>query len=87
MICKLSRRCAGEGCLQRSITVVLLCRSQGYAPDWRTGFILDPFLAHAWVEVDGVAVGEAASVSEYAVAYGADVRNKTDAGNDRGGGH
>ncbi|TDC78637.1 lasso peptide biosynthesis B2 protein [Streptomyces hainanensis] len=53
-----SRRCAGEGCLPRSVAVMLLARSHGFAPVWKTGFRPSPFIGHAWVEVDGVAVGE-----------------------------
>lgn len=73
LVCGLSRRCAGQGCLQRSVAVVLFCRSQGSAPDWRTGFALNPFLAHAWVEVDGAPVGELAAVEGYTVVHRADV--------------
>ncbi|MFI6348836.1 lasso peptide biosynthesis B2 protein [Streptomyces sp. NPDC050560] len=50
--------CAGEGCLPRSIATALLCRMHGTWPTWRTGVHLYPFSAHAWVEADGVAVGE-----------------------------
>ncbi|ACZ29133.1 hypothetical protein Xcel_0092 [Xylanimonas cellulosilytica DSM 15894] len=60
-----SRRCAGQGCLQRSIAVVLLARLHGVAPAWKTGFRPDPFVAHAWVEVDGEPVGEPAAVAHF----------------------
>lgn len=52
--------CAGrEGCLTRSLATVLLCRSRGTWPIWCLGARrLSPFYAHAWVEVDGVMVGE-----------------------------
>lgn len=60
-----SRRCAGEGCLQRSIAVMLLGRMFGAAPSWKTGFRPNPFIAHAWVEVDGVPIGEPAAVSQF----------------------
>ncbi|PRY41471.1 lasso peptide biosynthesis B2 protein [Umezawaea tangerina] len=53
-----SARCAGHGCLQRSVATVLLCRMSGRWPDWCTGVRTRPFRAHAWVEVDGVPVGE-----------------------------
>ncbi|OKH94073.1 lasso peptide biosynthesis B2 protein [Streptomyces uncialis] len=53
-----SARCAGQGCLQRSIATVLLCRLRGRWPDWCTGVRTEPFRAHAWVEVGGAAVGE-----------------------------
>jgi Transglutaminase-like superfamily len=53
-----STRCAGLGCLQRSVATVLLCRARGRWADWCTGFRVHPFAAHAWVEVDGTPVGE-----------------------------
>lgn len=50
---------AREGCLPRSLAVALLCRARGVWPVWCVGTRrLPPFAAHAWVEVDGVPVGE-----------------------------
>lgn len=60
-----SRRCAGEGCLQRSVAVMLLGRFHGAPPTWKTGFRPNPFVAHAWVEVDGVPVGEPEAVAYF----------------------
>ncbi|MFD7667560.1 lasso peptide biosynthesis B2 protein [Streptomyces sp. NPDC059788] len=53
-----SVRCAGNGCLQRSVATVLLCRLRGRWPQWCTGVRTEPFRAHAWVAVDGEPVGE-----------------------------
>ncbi|MFI6642690.1 lasso peptide biosynthesis B2 protein [Streptomyces sp. NPDC050504] len=53
-----STRCAGEGCLQRSVATALLCRVRGTWPDWCTGVRTAPFRAHAWVEAEGRPVGE-----------------------------
>ncbi|QFG20276.1 lasso peptide biosynthesis B2 protein [Actinomadura sp. WMMB 499] len=53
-----SVRCAGQGCLRRSLAVVLLCRMGGTWPDWCTGVRTEPFRAHAWVEAEGTAAGE-----------------------------
>lgn len=53
-----SLACAGPRCLQRSIATVLLCRLMGGVPQWCTGVRTRPFLAHAWVAVDGEPVGE-----------------------------
>lgn len=53
-----SLRCAGQGCLQRSVATALLCRLRGTWPTWCTGVRTNPFAAHAWVEVDGEPVGE-----------------------------
>ncbi|SEG85544.1 Transglutaminase-like superfamily protein [Thermomonospora echinospora] len=57
-VVSVSVRCAGQGCLRRSIAVALLCRLGGAWPDWCTGVRTEPFRAHAWIEVDGQAVGE-----------------------------
>ncbi|MFI7450082.1 lasso peptide biosynthesis B2 protein [Nonomuraea sp. NPDC049714] len=74
LVCALSRRCAGQGCLQRSVAVVILCRLRGSVPDWCAGFALHPFTAHAWVEVDGLPIGEPGKVSTYQVVHAARVR-------------
>ncbi len=59
-VVSVSLACAGrEGCLVRSLATTLLCRSHGYWPTWCLGARrLAPFYAHAWVEVDGVMIGE-----------------------------
>ncbi|CAL9660456.1 hypothetical protein SUDANB145_06962 [Streptomyces sp. enrichment culture] len=61
-VVSVSRTCAGQGCLQRSVATVLLCRVRGQWPDWCTGVRTEPFRAHAWVEVDGRPVGEGGGV-------------------------
>lgn len=53
-----SMRCAGPRCLERSIATAFLCRLHGAWPDWCSGVALEPFRGHAWVEVDGVPIGE-----------------------------
>lgn len=55
-----SLACAGrEGCLPRSLATILLCRLHGQWPTWCVGVRrLPPFGAHAWVEAEGVPVGE-----------------------------
>jgi Transglutaminase-like superfamily len=60
VVVAVSLTCAArEGCLARSLATVLLCRARGYWPTWCVGCRrLPPFAAHAWVEVDGVMVGE-----------------------------
>jgi hypothetical protein len=50
---------AREGCVPRSLATILLCRLRGAWPTWCVGARrLPPFAAHAWVEADGVMVGE-----------------------------
>lgn len=54
-----SPACRGrQGCLRRSLAVVLLARLHGQRPDWCVGVRTSPFAAHAWVEVDGRPAGE-----------------------------
>jgi hypothetical protein len=55
-----SLACAGpEGCLLRSLATVLLCRLRGQWPAWCVGARrVPPFGAHAWVEAEGIPVGE-----------------------------
>ncbi|WP_329260305.1 lasso peptide biosynthesis B2 protein [Streptomyces pseudovenezuelae] len=57
-VVSVSAWCAGQGCLERSIATVLLCRLHGTWPDWCTGVRTRPFRAHAWVEAEGRPVGE-----------------------------
>lgn len=55
-----SLTCTGrEGCLPRSLATILFCRLRGQWPTWCVGARrIPPFGAHAWVEAEGVAVGE-----------------------------
>jgi hypothetical protein len=53
-----SLRCAGQYCLERSVAVALLTRLRGRWADWVSGINLQPFAAHAWIEVGGTPVGE-----------------------------
>jgi hypothetical protein len=71
-----SDRCAGLGCLQRSVAAALLCRAQGRWADWCTGFRVEPFAAHAWVEVDGRPVGEPGDMSMFHTVLAARCRER-----------
>ncbi|WP_328587077.1 lasso peptide biosynthesis B2 protein [Streptomyces sp. F-3] len=64
-VVSVSSKCAGQGCLQRSVATVLLCRARGHWPDWCTGVRTQPFRAHAWVEVAGCPVGEGEDVQYF----------------------
>ncbi|WP_331618212.1 lasso peptide biosynthesis B2 protein [Streptomyces sp. CA-278952] len=64
-VVSVSTRCAGLGCLQRSVATALLCRARGTWADWCTGFRTRPFGAHAWVEVDGRPVDEPGELSGF----------------------
>ncbi|MGH3831974.1 MAG: lasso peptide biosynthesis B2 protein [Pseudonocardiaceae bacterium] len=62
-----SLRCAGKGCLQRSIAAALYCRAHGTWPTWCTGVRTHPFGAHAWIQVDGQPIGEPHPAGHYRV--------------------
>jgi hypothetical protein len=64
-VVSVSLRCAGQGCLQRSIAAALLCRAWGVWPTWCTGVRTQPFSAHAWIEVDDQPVGELYPAGHY----------------------
>ncbi|MEU7042814.1 lasso peptide biosynthesis B2 protein [Streptomyces varsoviensis] len=57
--------CSGRYCLQRSLATALLCRLGGVWPTWCTGVRTPPFAAHAWVEADGLRVGEPEEAATY----------------------
>lgn len=67
-VCSVSTRCAGQGCLQRSIATCILCRLRGSMPEWCTGYMVRPFVAHAWVECQGEPIGESPDVRGYVTA-------------------
>ncbi|MGH3694308.1 MAG: lasso peptide biosynthesis B2 protein [Pseudonocardiaceae bacterium] len=60
-----SLRCAGNGCLQRSIAAALYCRARGSWPTWCSGVRTHPFAAHAWIQVDDQPIGEAHPAGHY----------------------
>lgn len=65
IVTSISLRCAGEGCVQRSIASAIICRMQGEWPTWHSGVRTNPFRAHAWISVDGRPVDEPGSTSSF----------------------
>lgn len=63
-VTSVSVRCAGEGCLPRSIATALLCRVHGSWPTWYAGVRTLPFQAHAWVEAENRPVDEPLSTAQ-----------------------
>lgn len=63
-----SARRAGNGCLQRSIAMMLLARFYSIPLVWRSGFHINPFVAHAWVLFDNRPVGETLNLSEFMIS-------------------
>lgn len=65
-VCSLDVECQGQrGCLLRSIAITIYCARQGYGLTWCSGFALNPFRAHAWVETGGTPIGENPEVKSY----------------------
>ncbi|GAA1300589.1 lasso peptide biosynthesis B2 protein [Saccharothrix xinjiangensis] len=64
-VVSVSLRCAGQGCLQRSLAATLYCRARGTWPTWCTGVRTHPFTAHAWIQVNGQPIGELHPADHY----------------------
>ena len=65
-VCTVSMRCRSrEGCLRRSLAVVVGTLLKRRSVSWCTGFAMEPFRAHAWVEVNNIPVGEPDEVRSY----------------------
>lgn len=60
-----SELCAGQYCLERSLSAVVLLRLRGRWATWCTGVHTRPFAAHAWLEVDDQPVGESAALGRF----------------------
>lgn len=65
-VCTVSKRCRSlEGCLRRSLAVVVATWLKRRSVSWCTGYAPEPFRAHAWVELNGIPVGEPDEISLY----------------------
>jgi hypothetical protein len=51
-------------CLQRSAATTILLRRYGFAAEMVIGAQVNPFRAHAWVEVDGVVSNDKPYISQ-----------------------
>ncbi len=68
-VCTVSNRCRSqEGCLRRSLAIVLMLWLQHKSVSWCTGYAQEPFRAHAWVELNDVPIGEYSEVQMYSKA-------------------
>ncbi|MFC0233922.1 lasso peptide biosynthesis B2 protein [Vagococcus entomophilus] len=68
-VCIVSSRCRSqEGCLRRSLAVVLVLWLQRKSVSWCTGYAQEPFRAHAWIELNECPIGEPAEVQIYSKA-------------------
>ncbi|MGH3978675.1 MAG: lasso peptide biosynthesis B2 protein [Pseudonocardiaceae bacterium] len=52
-------------CLEESIAAMLVLAATGQSAIWCHGVATDPIRLHAWLTVNGVAVGEPASIARY----------------------
>ena len=65
-VCSVSGRARSrQGCLLRSISVARAAKLRRRSITWCSGFAVEPFRGHAWVEVGGVPVTEFAELREY----------------------
>lgn len=53
-----ARNIIKAACLEESLALLIACLVRGYEATWCIGVRFPPFDAHAWVEVEGVPVGE-----------------------------
>jgi len=51
-------------CLQRSVVLTRMCRRRGCEVELVTGIQRLPFRSHAWVELDGIPIGDSKKVQE-----------------------
>lgn len=56
-------------CLEQSLVLYVLLRRRGIPADLKVGVQTLPFAAHAWVEVDGIAVNEPQGLIEQLVTF------------------
>ncbi len=65
-ICTVSRKCRNQdGCVKRSLGVIMFLLLLKKRASWCTGFAMNPFRSHAWVEVNGNPIKELEEVSSY----------------------
>ena len=76
-VCSVSGRARSrQGCLLRSISVARAAKLRRRSITWRSGFAVEPFRGHAWVEVGGVPIMENEELREYTKSV--EVRAKGD---------
>ena len=76
-VCSVSGRARSrQGCLLRSISVARAAKLRRRSITWCSGFAVEPFRGHAWVEVGGVPIMENEELREYTKSV--EVRAKGD---------
>jgi len=74
---EVSPLCRGErGCLARSISIYLMLSMIRRKVVWTSGFRVKPFLAHAWVTVDGEPINERYDVQGFVVVASTDNKSR-----------
>lgn len=77
-VCVVSRKCRSQqGCLLRSLSTAAACRISHRSVTWCTGFTDRPFRAHAWVEANGIPIGEPDAVKQYTITRASSERKDT----------
>lgn len=65
-ICVVSKKCRNQDrCIKRSLATFFMLLIQGKKCSWCTGYTMNPFRSHAWIEVAGIPVGEPAEIENY----------------------
>lgn len=65
-ICAVSKKCRNQDrCIKRSLATFFMLYIQGKMCSWCTGYAMNPFRSHAWVEVSGIPVGEPVEIVNY----------------------
>lgn len=65
-ICAVSKKCRNQDrCIKRSLATFFMLWIQGKMCSWCTGYTMNPFRSHAWVEVNGIPVGEPVEIENY----------------------
>lgn len=58
-VCFVNKKCRNQnGCLKRSLAVFVYLLLVRKKCSWCTGFLMDPFRAHAWIEIGNIPIGE-----------------------------
>ncbi|MDD7184037.1 MULTISPECIES: lasso peptide biosynthesis B2 protein [Bacillota] len=67
-VCLVSKKCRNQDrCIKRSLATFIMIVLQGKKCSWCTGYAMDPFRAHAWVEVGNMPVGEIDEIKKYEI--------------------
>lgn len=65
-ICMVSRKCRNQdGCVKRSLGVIAYLLLHNKKASWCTGYAMNPFRSHAWVEVNEIPIKETDDINQF----------------------